>query len=232
MKIGIFSDIHGNIYAFEKIFERLIEERLDKHIFCGDICGYYYSQNEVIKMLLSFKNLTCIAGNHDRIFLDCLQDSRLLKDYSAEYGGSLYNLIENISERSLRFLKDLPERYIDKRDKISVFHGSPWDHLNGYIYPTDSLEEFTDLPYRYIIMGHTHYPMVRRINNIWVINPGSCGQPRDCTRPSYAVLDLATGEVEIKRVSYDVKNLVNDIKRHGEKKRYLTDVLVKKAIQR
>ena len=40
-------------------------------------------------------------------------------------------------------------------------------------------------------MGHTHIPLIRRVGDILVLNPGSCGQPRDYNpMPSYAVVEL------------------------------------------
>jgi len=229
MKVGIFSDIHGNIYSFREVFRRLLEEKLDSHIFCGDICGYYYSQNEVVEMLSSMENLTCIAGNHDSIFLKCLQDAQLLDDYSMKYGKSIQILARNLSEDTLQFLKSLPESYVDKKNSIATFHGSPWDKLNGYIYPTNSMRRFGDLPYKYIILGHTHYSMIKKVDDVYIINPGSCGQPRDSSRPSYAILDLTTGNVDIKRIDYDIDALIYDIESHNEKNRYLSDVLGRKT---
>lgn len=225
MKIGIFSDIHGNYYAFQKIYQELIRHKCERYIFCGDVCGYYFSQNEVIDMLLTIPNLAAVAGNHDMMLFKCLEDERLLKDYTARYGKSLMLLKENISQQGLAFLKSLPDHYIDEGLGIAVFHGSPWDYYDGYVYPTDCLDKFTSLPYKYIILGHTHYCMVRKIQNTCVINPGSSGQPRDGGAPSYALLDLETGEVEIKRIAYDVEALIRDVNKYDGEHPYLINVL-------
>ena len=49
-----------------------------------------------------------------------------------------------------------------------------------------------------ILMGHSHLPFVRRVNEVLFINPGSIGNIKDSdARPSYAVLDVSTGEAEI-----------------------------------
>ena len=228
MKIGIFSDIHGNIYAFEKVYKKLIAEKCDQYIFCGDICGYYYAQNDIVEMLSGFKNLISVVGNHDRKFLECLSDEELLHDYSRKYGKSFIELKENISMDSLRFLESLPEKYIDESHSFAVFHGSPWNNLNEYIYPTDSIDKFSQLPYSYVILGHTHYPLDKSINDVQIINSGSCGQPRDCSDPSYAILDLVSSKVEIKRVTYSPRALIRDVKHHNEKNPYLIDVLQKR----
>lgn len=225
MRIGIFSDIHGNYHAFEKIYEELMRESCDQYIFCGDICGYYFSQNEVIDKLLEIPKLVAVAGNHDRIFLKCLDDERLLVEYTAKYGKSMLHLKKNISTRSLAFLENLPDHYIDEALGLAVFHGSPWDYYDGYVYPTDDLNKFASLSYKYIILGHTHYPMVRKIQNICVINPGSSGQPRDGRAPSFGILDLKKDEVEIKRINYDVEALIKEVNQYDSEHPYLINVL-------
>lgn len=232
MKIGIFADIHGNIYAFKEIYKSLIKAKLDLNIFCGDICGYYYYQNEVIGILKEMKNLICIAGNHDEMFLRMLEEPAeeptLENEYESRYGKSNRILKETIKKDNLDFLRKLPEEYYLKNFKLAVFHGSPWNHLDEYIYPGDSLDRFNELPYRFIFLGHTHYPMDRTINHIRIINPGSSGQPRDNNQPSFAVFDLESGEIEFKHIQYDSDLIVRDIIRRREKNPYLIEVLKRK----
>ncbi len=229
MKIGIFSDIHGNYYAFEKVYQELIRHKCDRYIFCGDVCGYYFSQNEVIEMLLTIPNLTAVAGNHDKMLLQCLKDERRLESYTEKYGTSMMLLKKSISRQSLKFLTNLPDHHIDGDLNTAVFHGSPWDYSNGYVYPTDNLDKFSSLPYKYIILGHTHYAMVKKIQDVCVINPGSSGQPRDGAYPSYSVLDSATGEVAIKRVPYDKDALIRDVNKYDGEHPCLVNVLQRGA---
>lgn len=228
MIIGIFSDIHGNIYAFEKIWKALRVEACDLYLFLGDICGYYYYQNEIIEMLSEERNIISVVGNHDLLFLKALKNNRLENTYAERYGKSSTILKETIRPKSLKFLKEMPGRCFIKKYNIVALHGSPWDHLNGYVYPTDSITRFQGLSYSFVLLGHTHYPMDRSIGRIRIINPGSCGQPRDCDRPSYAVLDLEHGTCKIRRVTYNRSSLAKDIIKHRESNRYLTDVLKRK----
>ncbi|MFH1318249.1 MAG: metallophosphoesterase family protein, partial [Candidatus Omnitrophota bacterium] len=125
----------------------------------------------------------------------------------------------------LNFLKNLPQKYSIEEFKLAVFHGSPWDYRDEYIYPTDSLVRFKDLPYEFIFLGHTHYAMDSSINHVRVINPGSCGQPRDLHQPSYATVDLKNRKVEIKRVQYNPKLLIKDIMKYDKDEPYLVRVL-------
>ena len=108
MKIGIFSDIHGNIYAFEKVISSIRKNKPDLYVFCGDICGYYYYQNEIIEMLRSLDNLICVRGNHDEFFLEMLNDSSVEERYNRQYGKSksCTLLKKRIAKTNLQFLND------------------------------------------------------------------------------------------------------------------------------
>lgn len=228
MKIAVISDIHGNVFALERVMKEIHQRAIDWCIFCGDLCGYYYLQNEAIDFIRNRKNTICVMGNHDKLFLDSLKDEKILDDYSARYGGSLRYLKGNISCANLEFLRGLPLSYEDKAWNLAVFHGSPWDRLNEYIYPTDPVDRFKDFGRRFVLLGHTHYPMHQRIGDVQIVNPGSVGQPRDDHDASYAIVDLARGSVEFRRVEYDVRALTDDLKRRKEDKEYLFNILYRK----
>ena len=62
MKIGLISDIHGNLEALEAVLKYLsTEEKVDKIIVLGDIVGYMTNPNECVQLT----NYDCIQGNHD-----------------------------------------------------------------------------------------------------------------------------------------------------------------------
>ncbi len=228
MKIGIFGDVHGNIYAFEKAWRSLIAETCDLYCFVGDICGYYYYQNEIIDILKNEKNLYCVAGNHDDIFLKMLDDPKLEKEYSEAYGNSSRLLKKYITEENISFLRALPKVNVLDDFNIGMFHGSPWNYLEEYVYPQDCLDRFSRLPYRFVILGHTHYPMDRKIGRLRIINPGSIGQPRDYNSASYAIIDIDSDLVEFKRVQYDNMLMVRDVMKRREKNSYLYKILQRK----
>ena len=225
MKLGIFADVHGNIYAFEKVWGALKKERCDQYIFLGDICGYYYYQNEIIEALKGIGNIIMIKGNHDAMFLQTLNDQELEEQYTQKYGLACRLLKASITSENLGFLKGLPDHQILREHQLAIFHGSPWDSLNEYIYPDASLERFEKLPYKWVLLGHTHHPMDRWAGSVRIINPGSCGQPRDYNVPSYAILDLKANTIQLERVPYNIEMLIKDIRAHGEKNPYLIDVL-------
>ena len=49
MKIGIFSDIHGNLIALEKVLKD--EKDLEEYIILGDVVNYGPWSNECVQIL-------------------------------------------------------------------------------------------------------------------------------------------------------------------------------------
>lgn len=228
MRIGIFSDAHGNIYAFDKVWEHLEREACDAHCFLGDICGYYYFQNEVVDFFRAHKDIICLGGNHDEMFLRGLEDAQAAKDYLKRYGKANELLAKNIKPSTLDFLKGLSPAHIWEEENIALYHGSPAAPWDQYIYPTTPIDQFAGLPYKYVLLGHTHHPMDRSAGVVRIINPGSCGQPRDYNWASYAVLDTQKNTVAFRRVEYDRASLIRDVESHNENSAYLIDVLNRK----
>ena len=225
MRFGVFSDIHGNLKAFQVLWASLRRQECDRYFFLGDICGYYYSQNEIITFLKTIPDLVAIAGNHDRIFLEAVQQGASLKGYTSSYGKSLEIFQKTATQESIDYLVSLPLKWFSQDQEIALFHGSPWDP-DEYVYPDSSVERFKNIPWRWVFLGHTHYAMDRKFLGGRVINPGSCGQPRDALLASYAVVNTDSDEVAFHRVDYDRKDLIAEIRKYEEKNPYLTDALV------
>lgn len=227
MKIAVFSDIHGNKHAFFKALELMKNYEIEKYFFCGDICGYYYYHNEIIDVFRKMRNLYCILGNHDKIFLDILYGKLNKDQYTNRYGSSIEKFLSNITQENLSYMKNLKtELYceIDKL-KIAMFHGTPWNNLNGYCYPDYSFSKYYNLKYNYIFQGHTHYRMHKKVGNLNIVNPGSLGQPRDGKLPSFAVFDTIEKTIEFISVPYDVDNLINEVKKNIGEPIYLIEIL-------
>lgn len=53
--------------------------------------------------------------------------------------------------------------------------------------------------YDYVVHGHSHRPRDERVGGTRVINPGALGSLR-WYPPSFAILDLATGDLSLERV--------------------------------
>ena len=228
MKIIVFSDIHGNIYALEEALKLMKAYNPYAYLFLGDIAGYYYHQNECVDLLLQLDNLISIKGNHDLYFLNAY----LSKDFGIldkKYGNSYSVLGNNITESTLKFLESMQD--FEKNDLFEAYHGSPLDYFNGYIYPDNESVSFLELVQaNYLFLGNTHYDMKKQYAKIKVINPGSIGQPRNGKKPSFCIVDLKCNKEELIYFDYNKSKLLKDILKYDPDKNYLTRVLMRDGI--
>ncbi|MDE6747888.1 MAG: metallophosphatase family protein [Lachnospiraceae bacterium] len=207
MRICIFSDIHGNSDALERMLDAE-KGNVDLFIFAGDIFGYFYCQREIIDILMSMKNLIAVKGNHERNYLSGSIDNDLLEKY-----GSSYSTILSDSQRE--YLKQLPD-YLEVSifdRQFGIFHGGPDDYLEQRIYPDTELKDKSIFEqYEFLILGHTHYRLVKKTDRTTVINPGSLGQPRDGKGFSYCILNTQSGAYQFKSVKVDVQKLLSQVR--------------------
>lgn len=210
MKIGLIADLHANLPALHAVLEEL--QDVDQLWCAGDLTGYYTDPNGTIREVLS-REILCIKGNHDHYLSHPPDNANSLLCQSIDMTRSA------ITAEHLAFLQGLTADVIIEKagQRFLLCHGSPWDSLEEYIYPDYSeFQRFADVDADWVILGHTHYPMFREISGRKIINPGSCGQPRDgdC-RASYAILDTASRGVTFHRVVYDASSLIEDIRALG-----------------
>lgn len=211
MKIAIISDIHANIYGLKTVLADF--PKIDKILCAGDITGYYPFVNEVIDELKK-RRVLAVRGNHDQYLLD----GKAPKDKNDDVKNSVQRMKKIISEENLDYVKSLPELLnlgINNK-KVLIVHGSPWDQLEERIYPDyPNFSKFSEVDADVIILGHTHYPMIKKINNKIVVNPGSCGQPRDYNLLSYVLWNTENNTFENKRISWDIEKFKKEARLRG-----------------
>ena len=193
MKIGIISDIHCNAPGLRAALELM--GAVDELICAGDAIYQYRFSNEVVAELRA-AGAHVILGNHEETFLSP--------------DGVRARAAPQVDHNHLGWLAERPRTIRTQVNGKTLFvaHGSPWEPYNEYVYPTSpTLHRFADFDADYVLLGHTHYQMARRVGGTLVINPGSAGEPRDVRnghRLSFAVLDTTTGEVRF--CNYDDPN--------------------------
>ena len=192
MKIGIFSDIHAQAQALRRTIDDM--PSVDRLFCAGDAVSEYRFCPQTVGLLQQYE-VQCIQGNHERVLFGGA-NPHYLEKCEAEFDAAC-----------LDTLAAAPTTVELEADGTSVLmvHASPWQPFSEYILPNSAqLPRFAELPYDVVILGHTHIPMVYQADRVMVINPGSCSQPRDGdARGSYAVLDMATREVTMRRIRLD-----------------------------
>ncbi|AEH24053.1 metallophosphoesterase family protein [Pyrococcus yayanosii] len=216
--IALISDIHSNWEALRAVWKEIRDA--DMIVCLGDLVGYGASPNEVVEFfrrLRERKNVICVRGNHDNAVA-----------FGTDWGFNPYARQavrwhqRVMSVENLEFLRGLPVRasFTAGNRVYYVIHGSPRAPLDEYLFPWLPDSEFRAvlgfIREDDLLVGHTHVPMLVKVGDRRIINPGSVGQPRDGDwRASYALLDEETGEVSFYRVEYDVEEAARKILEAG-----------------
>jgi putative phosphoesterase len=192
VKIGIVADIHADPQALRRVLVDM--PSVDRVLCAGDAVSEYQFCAETVQLLQQVK-AQCIQGNHEMVLFHG-SNAAYLKKCQAEFAPALLDVLAT-APVSL----DLEVTGA----RLLMVHASPWKPFEDYIFPrSPKLPRFAQLPYDFVILGHTHVPMVEHVDRVTVINPGSCAQPRDQDRRgSYAILDLECREVKLRRVRLD-----------------------------
>jgi predicted phosphodiesterase len=167
----------------------------------GDVVGYYPDVNEVCEAVFKL-NPYIVRGNHDAYVMGQLTPNPERKAlYRTDWTRT------HLQSKHWDRIKSLPvELNLNFGDKhFTLRHASPWDE-ETYLYPDSQRLSEIELPLNsYLLLGHTHHPMMVRAGQGFVVNPGSIGQPRDYNpEASYATIDVESGIVEFRRTPYDV----------------------------
>lgn len=211
MLIAFISDVHANLPALEAVMDDMYSRGVRTAYCAGDILGYYTFPDQTIE-LLQRKNVTCIAGNHDRAVLVGAKGMNSIAAEAIEWTRG------HMAPSSFEFIKGLPNSLHRPVEGVmtAVHHGSP-RHMSEYIFEEHVSGELLEVAgARLLVLGHTHLPYVTTFANGMVVNPGSVGQPRDGDpRASYAILDTTEWNFDIVRVDYDRERVMRAVTENG-----------------
>lgn len=186
MKIGIVSDIHCNADGLAESL-RLMGD-VDELFCLGDAIYEYRFSNEVVALLRE-REAHVIAGNHEEQFFGPLGARARARP------GVDASLAEWLAGRPYRLDLTLGGK------RMLLVHSTPWEPRGAYIHPESGLlDRFAEAEADFVLYGHTHQQLVRRIGRVLVINPGSAGEARDHRNGKLltcAVLDTASEGVEL-----------------------------------
>ena len=219
MRLGIFSDVHGNLEALKAALEYFEEADVTQYLFLGDLVGYGANPNQCIELVKKL-GCTAIAGNHDYGVLK----KTSIDEFNPAAAEAIEWTKEQLTEESKLYLEslELTERF----DPCFLVHGSPSSPANfEYIFTLkEATYEFNFFSTRICLIGHTHYPFaiikkpdgtltsikeeefILENTNRYLINVGSIGQPRDGDpRVCVVVFDIKKNKFNFKRLNYDIQ---------------------------
>ncbi len=210
MKVGVISDVHGNLVALTEVLDRLNDCDV---IYCaGDVVGYYPFPNEVIELFIK-EEIKSVMGNHDYAVAN--NDFSGFNPYAEEAGRWTR---EHLEREYLKWLSELPIKI--ETEWFNIYHGAPADDelaFEVYIFPEDPMiEEFVRTLKVNLVVGHTHIQFLRYFGDLFFLNPGSVGQPRDGdSRAAFAILDTEASKVILKRVKYNIEEVCDAVMKEG-----------------
>lgn len=186
MKIGIVSDLHCNHKGLLRALDLMRD--CDEVICLGDSIYEYRFSNEVVQTLRE-RGAHTILGNHEEGFLGPQGE----RARAAQWIDP--SLVGWLAARPPRLELEIGGK------KLLLVHSTPWEPRGTYVYPHSSLlERFAEAEADFVLYGHTHHQLVRRVGKVLVVNPGSAGEARDHgngRQLSCAVLDTQSEEIAI-----------------------------------
>ena len=202
MRLAIIADIHSNIHALEAVVRELDEIDHDLLLCAGDIVGYGANPNECCGRVRDLADLV-VFGNHELAALT--EDVIWMNPHAAK--AAIWTS-KSLTRESKEFLSQLELEARVKADdrQCAMYHGSVRSAIR-YVYEDDvdaAMLQAADCSL--LVLGHTHVPYAVRFPQGIAVNPGSVGQPRDGDpRASFAILDTASLQCEIRRIQYDIE---------------------------
>lgn len=224
MRIGIISDIHGNLIALENVLAQLRREGVDQIVSLGDVAFGGPQPNDAIERLRSVECLA-VMGNTDDFFIHPPKPD---PDYENElrFGEMIGWMSAQLSKHSLDFIRSFQPQIeipIANGKALLCYHGSP-DSTTSIILPTtpdnELLLRLNGNRASVLAGGHTHTQMFRRVGDAILLNPGSVGMPfvRGATRaqdyrPPWSEYAILTSEseklgIELRRTPIDVDAMI------------------------
>lgn len=198
MSTFILGDIHGEAEQLEDVLiKSQINYKEDRLIFVGDVVDRGANPFKCIDILLSFKNLIIIAGNHDRNFLNWLTAGEdifknahgsvvtkfiwaLIGDDDRNYyiGKYFNNMRPYYIYKNNLFIHagiDTKKPLEEQDENVLCWDRTFWHNAMTSKSPINTLEQF-----KCVYIGHTPTtifnstkPMFK--NNVWNLDTG-CGK--------------------------------------------------------
>lgn len=230
MKIAVLADIHANLTALIAVANDIETWQPDAVVVAGDIVNRGPRPAQCLHFVqrkAQDKGWLLLGGNHEDFVVKLAdelvaQNETPLDKNRYEFYRPVYWTSEKVME-DISTLRTLPFKQsitAPNGDEIRIVHASMRGNRDG-IYPETPahvLRLQIDPPPAVLCVGHTHRPLIRRLDDTLVVNVGSAGLPFDGdTRPSYARISFAKNQwhAEIKRVAYNFQQAELDYFRSG-----------------
>ncbi len=236
MRLAIFSDVHGNLLALHAVLTD-IQARggVDGYRVLGDLAALGYDPIMVLRRLVTLPNIHFVRGNTDRYLVTgerpppSADDVRNNPDLAETYAEVAANFAWTHGCLTptlwLDWLAGLPLEHretLPDGTRMLCVHAAPGRDDGDGIAPATSDAVLARLvagcEADLVCVGHTHWPLERRVNAVHVVNVGSISNPhhRDL-RASYVIItaDETSYRIEFHRVAYNTQAVIDAIREIG-----------------
>jgi predicted phosphodiesterase len=217
MRIGLFSDVHGNAVGFDAFLADLERHPVDRVVCLGDVIQ---GGPQPVACLDRLRSVGCrvVMGNADWYVLTGdpgdepeTEDQRRTREWT----------LSQLSAGDVDYVRTFAPTVDDP--PLLAFHGSPGS-FEDVILPSTPEEDFLRLlagaAAPILAGGHTHLQFLRRRGTSTFLNPGSVGLSYDQEQPdeavrfdpwaAWAVVEMDDGQVsiEFRRAPFDPSAVV------------------------
>ncbi|MCC5974671.1 MAG: metallophosphoesterase [Rubellimicrobium sp.] len=171
--VAIVGDIHGRVDLLEKLLRRL--EHAGRVVLVGDYIDRGEQSRDVLDLVMSTPQLSCIKGNHEAMCLAFLDDPERQGARWMRNGG-----LQTLASFGVPGSPD-PAGFARMRDALALAMGDeridwlralPLSHRAGNLFIThagaDPARPVEDQDARTLLWGHRDFPEVGRRDGIWV----------------------------------------------------------------
>jgi putative phosphoesterase len=212
MRIGIISDIHGNLPALKVILDKFEEEKCN-YIYClGDTIAVGPFSRECIEMLLTLPNIKFVMGNHEEYFVKGVKN---LTAHSMSQGEKTHQafIADSLIEELRSILSKFPYSIEENIEGIKVLfthyafnhkeHSKNFKPIEKNITAESMDKLFEEVNADLIFFGHEHKPCNVKGKKHYV-NVGSSGCTRnDLTHCTIVDFQDNSYEINVCKIKYD-----------------------------
>jgi predicted phosphodiesterase/predicted RNase H-like HicB family nuclease len=198
VKVGIVSDIHGDIAALNAALGHLLGMGCATILCPGDLLDVEPFGEEVIQRIKAEK-IVCIRGNHERWALE----RRRRRPDPRKSAPSLVELPDlvgsgtKLSLEALAWIAALPSSWSAELAgvRVAMWHARPGSDMEGIQADTTGpalrRRLLDDARADVVVVGHTHDAFELRAGKGRILNPGACCSKTYAFKQSGALLEPA-----------------------------------------
>lgn len=232
MKIAVISDVHANLEALQAVLGAIDAAGADACWSLGDAVGYGARPSACLRLLRRHCDHE-LAGNHDLVAAGI----ESAEGFSRSARIAISWTAQQLAPAERTEIAGWPSALVSHG--VGLAHGSMRDPAWEYVVdPHTARANLAEQTEQVVLVGHSHLALSWRLDpendagaigtrraggdaiefgdELWILNPGSVGQPRDRDpRAAWLELDLGRGLARWHRVPYDIESAQAAIRNAG-----------------